>query len=154
MDKKSKILHNSWRKWARTPPTRAKNSKNTKLNGSGGLVALTGTNSPSDQWSRLEPPIGTNGGSFALVGGSNRDKKPLGPHAARLAVGPGTKALFGPGSKGSRDKWPGPMAYSVVVKLQFSHVFDSNSTRTIDVVVQARSYGTFGCAKIWVLNKA
>ena len=107
------------------------------------------------QWPFI--PVGATNrdrGDLVLIGGSNRDKSPLPSHAAPVVVGPGTKALFGPGPKGSRDKWPGPKAYSVVVKLQFSHVFDSNSTRTIDVVVQARSYGTFGCAKIWVLNKA
>ena len=31
IDGESKSLHKSWRKWARTPPTRAKNGKNTEL---------------------------------------------------------------------------------------------------------------------------
>jgi len=33
----------------------------------------------SDQWSRLEPPTGTIAGALVLVGGSNRDKRPLPP---------------------------------------------------------------------------
>ena len=66
---------------------------------------------------------------FVPVGGTNRDKRLhfcLGwclqpgqkahiPPLARLAVGPGTKATFCPGPKGSRDKWLGTKAYSVVV---------------------------------------
>ena len=59
--------------------------------------------------SRVEPPTGTKGGPFVRVGASNRDKRPLSPSLARLAVGPGTKA------KGNRDKWPGTKACSVVV---------------------------------------
>ena len=64
----------------------------------------------------MEPPTGTNGGPFVRVGGSTRDKKPLSPTLARLAVGPGTKATFYPGPKGNRDKWSGTKAYSVVVR--------------------------------------
>ena len=41
-------------------------------------------------WSQLVAPTGTKG--------------PCPPTLPRLAVGPETKALFGPGSKGSRDK--------------------------------------------------
>ena len=52
---------------------------------------------------------------FVRVGGSTRDKKPLSPTLARLAVGPGTKATFCPGPKGNRDKWPETKTYSVVV---------------------------------------
>ena len=63
----------------------------------------------------MEPPTETNGGPFVRVGGSTRDKKPLSPTLARLAVGPGTKATFYPEPKGNRDKWPGTKAYSVVV---------------------------------------
>jgi len=63
----------------------------------------------------VEPPTGTNGGPFVRVGGSTRDKKPLSPTLARLAVGPGTKATFYPGPKGNQDKWPETKAYSVVV---------------------------------------
>ena len=117
-------------------------------------VAPTGTKGP---FGPIVPVEATNRDKCRAFGPSwwlQRDKRPLRSHTAQLAVGPGTKALFDPGPKGSRDKWPGPKAYSIVAKLQFSHVFDSNSTRTIDVVVQARSYGTFGCAKIWVINKA
>ena len=54
-------------------------------------------------------------GPFVRVGGSTRDKKALSPALARLAVGPGIKATFCPGSKGNRDKWPGRKAYFVVV---------------------------------------
>ena len=54
-------------------------------------------------------------GPFVRVGGSTRDKKPLSPTLARLAVGPGTKATFCPEPKGNRDKWPGRKAYFVVV---------------------------------------
>ena len=78
------------------------------------LVTPTGTKGLS-LLSRVEPPTGTNGGPFVRVGGSTRDKKPLSPTLARLAVGPGTKATFYPGPKGNRDKWPGTKAYSVVV---------------------------------------
>jgi len=63
----------------------------------------------------MEPPTGTKGGLFVRVGGSTRDKKPLSPTLARLAIGPGTKATFCPGPKGNRDKWPGTNAYSIVV---------------------------------------
>jgi hypothetical protein len=129
MDIESKSLHKSWRKWARIPSTRAKNNKNTELNGSSRgrkkgdkrlglfcpgwshqrgpkathlprLVPPTGTNGLS---SRLEPPTETNVWHSVPVSGSNRNKSPLYPHAVRLAFGPGTKALFGPGPKGSRD---------------------------------------------------
>ena len=68
--------------------------------------------------SRLEPPIGTKGGPFVPVSASNRDKRPLSPPLARLAVGPGTKATYCPGPKGCRDKWPGTKTYSVVVNLR------------------------------------
>ena len=63
----------------------------------------------------MEPPTGTNGGPFVRVGGSTRDKKPLSPTLAWLAVGPRTKGTFCPGPKGNGDKWPGTKAYSVVV---------------------------------------
>ena len=53
-----------------------------------------------DLLSRVEPPTGTKGSC---------------PPLARLAVGSGTKATFCPGPKGSRDKWPGTKACSVVV---------------------------------------
>ena len=56
-------------------------------------------------------------GPFVRVGGSTRDKKPLSPTLARLAVGPGTKATFYPGPKDNRDKWPRTKAYSVVVRV-------------------------------------
>ena len=65
--------------------------------------------------SRLETPTGTKGGPFIPVGASNRDKRPLSPPLARLAVGPGTKAIYCPGPKGCRDKWHGTKAYFVVV---------------------------------------
>ena len=42
-------------------------------------------------------------------------QKALSPPLARLAVGPGTKATYCPGTKGCRDKWPGTKAYSLVV---------------------------------------
>ena len=42
--------------------------------------------------------------TFVPVGVSNRDKRPLSPLLARLAVGPGTKAIYCPGPKGCRDK--------------------------------------------------
>ena len=63
----------------------------------------------------LETPTGTKGGPFIPVGGSNRDKRPLSPPLARLAVGPGTKATYCPGPKGCRDKRPETKAYSVIV---------------------------------------
>jgi len=58
---------------------------------------------------------------FVPVGDTNRDKrgsfcpgwclhpgqKTSIPPLARLAVGPGTTAIFCPGPKGCRDKWPG-----------------------------------------------
>jgi hypothetical protein len=66
--------------------------------------------------SRLEPPTGTKGPHFVPVGVSNRDKKPMSPMLARLAVGPGTKAIYCSGPKGCRDKWPGTKACSVVVE--------------------------------------
>ena len=53
---------------------------------------------------------------FVSVGVSNRDKRPLSP-LAWLAIGPGTKATYCPGSKDSRDKWPGTKTYSVVVNI-------------------------------------
>ena len=58
---------------------------------------------------------GLKGDPFVPVGGSTRDKRPLSLSLARLAVGPGTKATFCPGPKGSRDKWSGTKACSVVV---------------------------------------
>ena len=68
-----------------------------------------------DLLSRVEPPTGTKGGPFVRVGGSTRDKKPLSPTLARLAVGPETKDTFYPGPKDNRDKWPETKDYSVVV---------------------------------------
>jgi len=59
--------------------------------------------------SRLEAPIGTKGGPFVPVGGSNRDKRPLSPPPA------------GPASRWTRDKshllsraqkLPGQMAWN------------------------------------------
>jgi len=41
------------------------------------LVSPTGTKGPGEQWSRMEPPTGTNGGDLVPIGGSNRDKSPL-----------------------------------------------------------------------------
>jgi len=41
---------------------------------------------------------------FVPVGDTNRDKRPLSPPLARLAVGPGTKATYCPGPKCCRDK--------------------------------------------------
>ena len=80
--------------------------------------------------SRLVLPPGTKCPEpLVPVGPTNRDKRGSfcpswclqpGPKApiplpARLAVGPGTKATFGPGSKDNRDKWLGSKACSVVV---------------------------------------
>ena len=50
--------------------------------------------------SRLLSPTGTKGPC---------------PPLARLAVGPGTKAIYCPGPKGCRDKWPGTKVCFVVV---------------------------------------
>ena len=71
--------------------------------------------------SQLDPPTGIKGHPFVPVGASNRDKRPLSPPLARLAVGPGTKATYCPGPKGCRDKWPETKAYSVVVTLACLH---------------------------------
>ena len=76
---------------------------------------MSGLVTPTGLLSRLVTPTGTKGGPFVRVGGSTRDKKPLSPTLARLAVGPGIKATFCPGPKGNRDKWPGRKAYFVVV---------------------------------------
>ena len=57
---------------------------------------------------------------FVPVGDTNRDKRPMSPLLARLAVGPGTKATYCPGPKGYRDKWPGTNACSVVVSAKNS----------------------------------
>ena len=74
-------------------------------------------------------PASGGQGPFVPVGDTNRDKRrafcpgwclqpgqkaPV-PLLARLAVGPGTKSTYCPEPKGCRDKWPGTMAYSVVV---------------------------------------
>ena len=105
MDGESKIFTNVVKKWARTPLSRAKNSKKTReLNGSGGgrgkgirgprpfvpvggtnrdkrggllsrLVVPTGTKGYAGLLSRLEPPTGTKGSHFVPVGVSNRDKR-------------------------------------------------------------------------------
>ena len=50
---------------------------------------------------------------FVPVGDTNRDKRPMSPLLARLAVGPGTKVTYCPGPKACRDKWPGTKACSV-----------------------------------------
>ena len=69
--------------------TRAKNSKKTsELNGSG-VGRGKGIRGPRP---------------FVPVGDTNRDKRPMSPLLARLAVGPGTKATYCPGPKGCRDK--------------------------------------------------
>ena len=96
----SKIFTNVVKKLARTPLSRAKNSKKTsELNGSG-----------VGRGKRIRGPR-----PFVPVGDTNRDKRPMSPLLARLAVGPGTKATYCPGPKGCRDKWPGTKACSVVV---------------------------------------
>ena len=71
--------------------------------------------------SQVEPPTGTKGPPFVPVGVSNRDKRPLSPPLAQLAVGPGTKATYCPGPKGFWDKWPKIKAYSVVVDTRIFH---------------------------------
>ena len=63
----------------------------------------------------VEPPTGTKGGLFVRVGASNRDKRPLSPPLARIAVEIGTKVIYYPGFKDCRDKWPGTNYYYVVV---------------------------------------
>ena len=78
--------------------------------------------------SRLEPPTGIKGDPFVPVGASNRDKRPLSPPLARLAVGPGMKAIFYPGPKDSRDKWPVTKACSVVVLTKAVKLFVQNFT--------------------------
>ena len=109
----SKIFTNVVKKWARTPLSRAKNSKNkwAEWLGRGRGKGI--------RWPR----------SFVLVGDTNRDKRgafypgwwlqpgqkaPVHP-LARLAVGPGTKATYYSGPKGCRDKWSGTNACFVVV---------------------------------------
>ena len=78
---------------------------------------------------------------FVSVGGTNRDKrlhfcpgwclqpgqKAHIPPLARLAVGPGTKATFCPGPKGSRDKWLGTKACSVVVNAPHLFTFANDA---------------------------
>ena len=59
---------------------------------------------------------GLIGASLVFFFFSNRDKRPLSPPLARLAVGPGTKVTYCPGPKGYRDKWPGINACFVVVQ--------------------------------------
>ena len=93
------------------------------------FVPVGGSNRDKRCMSRLEPPTGIKGGPFVPVGASNRDKRPMSPALARLAVRPGIKAIFCPGPKGSRDKWPGTKACSVVVTFihfLFSFRFSSN----------------------------
>ena len=84
------------------------------------FVPVGGSNRDKRCMSRLEPPTGIEGGPFFPVGVSNRDKRHMSPPLARLAVGPGIKAIFCPGPKGSRDKWSGTKAYSVVVLHYFT----------------------------------
>ena len=79
------------------------------------FVPVGGSNRDKRCMSRLEPPTGIKGSPFVPVGVSNRDKRHLSPLLAQLAVGPGIKAIFCPGPKGSRDKWSGTKVYSVVV---------------------------------------
>ena len=81
MDKKSKSLHKSWRKWARTPPTRAKNSKKTEQNGSGG-----GRKKRIKSW-----------GCFVPVGATNRDQRPYICPGWWLQPGLLVRGSFGPG---------------------------------------------------------
>ena len=79
------------------------------------FVPVGGSNRDKRCMSRLEPPTGIKGGPFFPVGASNRDKRHMSPPLARLAVGPEIKAIFCPGPKNSRDKWPGTKVCSVVV---------------------------------------
>ena len=102
----------------------------SELNGSGGgeregdkgakAFCLSWRHQPGQKaglLSQLDPPTGIKGHPFVPVGASNRDKRPLSPPLARLAVGPGTKATYCPGPKGCRDKWPGTKACFVVVAI-------------------------------------
>ena len=125
----SKIFTNVVKKWARTPLSRAKNSKNKWAEWLGRgegkgirrpriFVQVGGSNRDK------RPAL-----PFVPVGATNRDKRPPFcpgwclqpgqkapvPPLARLAVGPGTKATYCPGPKGCRDKWPGTKACFVVV---------------------------------------
>ena len=86
MDRESKSLHKSWTKWARTPPTQAKNSKNTELNGSGG-----------------EEERGYKPGLFVPVGATNRDQIPSICPCWWLHPGPSDGAT-------NRDKRPLPIS--------------------------------------------
>ena len=90
MDGESKIFTNVVKKWARTPLSRAKNSKKTsELNGSGGGRGK-GIRGPRP---------------FVPVGGTNRDKRP--PFCPGWCLQPGQKAPVppaGPASRWTRDK--------------------------------------------------
>ena len=111
----SKIFTKMVKKWARTPLSRAKNSKNKWA-----------------EWLGLGEREGDKGPrSFVSVGDTNRDKKgdllsrlvaPIRtkgpcPPLARLVVVPGIKATYYPGPKGCRDKWPVTKICCVVVCL-------------------------------------
>ena len=120
MDRESKSLYKSWRKWVRNPPTRAKNSKNTELNGSGGerkkgdkglglfcpgwshqpgpkatylsrLVAPTRNNGLRGLWSWLDPPTGTKNRTFHPGPGWSHQSG-----LSRLVAPAGTKGPWSP----------------------------------------------------------
>ena len=139
----SKIFTNVVKKWARTPLSRAKNSKNkwAEWLGRGARegdkgprsFVLVGDTNQDKRGAFI--PVGSSNrdkrprGPFVPVGASNRDKRPPFypgwclqpgqkapvPPLARLAIGPGTKATYCPGLNSCRDKWSGTNAYSVVV---------------------------------------
>ena len=62
----------------------------------------------------VEPPTGTKWSLLSRLIALPGTKGPY-PPLARLAVGPGTKGTFCPGPNGSRGKWSGTNACSVVV---------------------------------------
>ena len=133
MDGESKIFTNVVKKWARTPLSRAKNSKNkwAEWLGRGERDGDKGAKEFCPGW-RHQP--GQKGAfypgwwlqpgqkaarafcpSWCLQSGQKAPVPPL----ARLAVGPGTKVTYCPGPKGCRDKWCGTKIYSVVVQDQW-----------------------------------
>ena len=97
----SKIFTNMVKKWAITPLSRAKNSKNkwAEWLGRGEREGDKGAKEFCPGWC-LQPG----------------QKAPV-PPLARLAVGPGRKATYCPGPKGCRDKWPRTNACFVIVSV-------------------------------------
>ena len=102
------------------------------------FVPVGGSNRDKRPKSRLEPPTGMKRYFFCPGWWLQPGQKAPDSPPAGLAVGPGTKTPFGPGSNGSRDKRSGTKTFSVVVlhvTSQYTRIVVSSSSLIYDLSI-------------------